>query len=364
MSQSSSTIWPVVLAGAVAAIIGSAEAHDLASDRVAWGYDAVPNMNFDCAQSCFGDVEIFHLNKGTYEVEMSRIYLQNPSDLQVSAAQNSAVTYCTIAGWNRGARKIVDAYVNCYDINGNPADSYFSFLYQSRGEQFGSAKRGIAYLWADQPTEASYTPNLDYQYNSTGATNTMVRNGTGSYTASIPGLTKKGGNVQVTAYGSGPARCTVSGWSASSQSGTSANVLCFDATGAAADEMFTLAYSINEPLGLFNKTGDVGLYALANKANDGKVYTPSRAYNYNGFETGPVTAQKTATGVYTLSIPGETGLGSGAIVLVTSYGTTGNFCTSGDGKEEWYPFQIFCYDQSGNPVDSKFSVSIQTNLEQ
>jgi hypothetical protein len=359
MSRNSMVIWKIMAMGAVAAAMGSANAFGSAQTRVAWGYDAVPNMNFDCgADSCFGDVAIWHLGTGTYDVNIARIYQHGPSDLQVSSAENYPLAYCTIVGWGRGEGKTIDAYVDCYDTNGNPADSHFSFLYQSRGKPLGSAKKGLAYLWADQPTAASYTPNPDYQYNSTRGTNTMVRNGTGSYTASLPGLTKKGGNVQVTAYGSVPARCTVSGWS-SGQSGTSANVLCFDVAGAAADEMFTLAYSIGESLGPFE--GRTGIYVLANKPDDRKVYTPSRAYDYNGFETGPITAQKTATGAYTLNIPGETGLG-GAAVLVTAYGATGDFCIGGDGLEEWYPFQIFCYDQNGNPADSEFSVPVQADM--
>jgi hypothetical protein len=293
-------------------------------------------------------------------MQMYRVYGPGPSNLQVSSAQNPTLTYCTTAGWSLDAPKNVDAFVNCYDVNGNPADSYYTFLYQSRAEPFGSAKKGIAYLWADQPSEASYTPNQGYQYNSTGATNTMLRNGTGSYTATIPGLTKKGGNVQVTAYGSGPARCKASGWD-SGQSGTAVNVLCFDATGAAADEMFTLAYAIGEPLGLFrSKTaGDDSAYVLASKPGDTKVYTPPHAYNYNGFKTGPLTAQKDSTGVYALSVPGWTMLGGA--VLVTAYGTTNGFCTAGDGLDFWDPLQVFCYDQNGNPADSKFTALIQTS---
>lgn len=355
------------LAGAVVLAMNSANASGSKQSRVAWGYSDIINQDYACEATCFGLVEIFHLGIGTYDIEMGRIYIPDPSNLQVSSAENTTLSYCAIVGWSHGQGRNVDAYVNCYDINGNPTDSYFSFLYQSREKPFGSADKGIAFLWADQPTEASYTPNLAYQYNSTGATNTMVRNGTGSYTAAIPGLTKKGGNVQVTAYGSAPARCKISGWS-SGQAGTSVNILCFDVTGAAADEMFTLAYTIGEPLGLNNgrvyhthgQYGDDGAYAWANKAEDTNVYTPSRPYNYNGFKTGPLTAQKNSTGVYTIDVPGETFFGGGSAVLVSADGTSNGFCTAGDGLEDWDPFQVLCYDQNGNPADSEFSVLLQT----
>lgn len=228
--------------------------------RVAWGF--VEYGNQGCDASCFlnpkknGAVYVAYLGTGSYQVELERLAPPGSDNFQVSSALSAdTLTYCMTPGWNTKANayylSTVYLTVNCYDATGNPADMAFSFLYQSRVKPFGTANKGIAFLWADQPTEASYTPNLSYQYNSTGATNTMIRIGTGSYTATIPGLTKRGGNVQVTAYGNGPARCKVSSWS-SDQSGTNVNVLCFDSTNAAADEMFTLAYTIGEPMGYWD----------------------------------------------------------------------------------------------------------------
>jgi hypothetical protein len=130
--------------------------------------------------------------------------------------------------------------------------------------------------------------------------------------------------------------------------------------------MFTLAYNIGEPLGLHGRKiyhgdyGDAGAYAWADKADDSNIYIPLKAYNYNGFKTGPLTAQKNSTGVYTLSVPDVTFFGGGATMLVTAYGASNTFCTAGDGLEGWNPFQVFCYDQSGKPADSKFSVMLQT----
>jgi hypothetical protein len=68
---------------------------------------------------------------------------------------------------------------------------------------------GWAYLLADQPTSSSYTPPLAYQFNSSGATNTVVRTGVGAYTATLPFLAAYTGHVQVTAYGTGSERCKV-----------------------------------------------------------------------------------------------------------------------------------------------------------
>jgi hypothetical protein len=291
---------------------------------------------------------------------MYDLNLLQPGNVQISS---SGIAYCTTPGWS-DSKKTVDVIVNCYDLDGNPADSAFTFLYQSRSKTFGTPEKGIAFLWADQPTEASYTPNPEYQFNSTGATNAMIRNGTGSYTASIPGLTKRGGNVQVTAYGDGPARCKVSSWSAD-QSGTHVNVLCFDDTGASADEMFTMAYTIGEPLGLFDYKqnlydGDIGAYVWADKPDRSKIYVPPHSYNYNGFKTGGLTVQKKATGYYMMSLSGVVAFGQAA-ALVTASGDSNTFCIVADGPN-WMPTDIYCYDQNGHPTDSKFSVLLQTDV--
>ncbi len=364
MSAWSNGVRCAVLAVIVAGVAVSAQAGALSGTRVGWGEVQITGQCTSCfTNSPKGSVAyVAYLGTGSYEIEMPDLYVAEQSDVQVSSA-DTALTYCTTAGWSSGLKKGVLVFVDCYDIGGNPANSYFTFLYQSRSQPFGSGEKGIAFLWADQPTESSYTPNLNYQFNSTGATNTMLRNETGSYTASLPGLTRAGGNVQVTAYGSSPARCKTTGWT-SDQSGTSVNVLCFDSTGAAADEMFTLAYTLDEPLGIYHVKffGDTGAYVWANKPDDTKTYTPAHAYNYNGFKTGRLTAQKIRIGEYTLTVPGETYL-SASSMLVTAYGATNSFCIAVDGINEWYPPQVFCYDQNGNPVDSEFTALLQTDLK-
>jgi hypothetical protein len=75
---------------------------------------------------------------------------------------------------------------------------------------------GWAYLWAEQPTAPSYTPAPGYQFNSSGATNTLVRTGVGAYTALLPNLGTAAGTVHVTAYGTGSEACKVASWGPSS----------------------------------------------------------------------------------------------------------------------------------------------------
>src|SRR5262245_49816001 len=58
-----------------------------------------------------------------------------------------------------------------------------------------AATTGWAYLWANQPGPASYTPDLRYQYNSTGAANTVTTVGVGQYRVFLPNLGANAGTV-------------------------------------------------------------------------------------------------------------------------------------------------------------------------
>ena len=84
---------------------------------------------------------------------------------------------------------------------------------------------------ADQPSASSYTPSTVYQWNSTGASNTIQRSGVGTYTVVFPGQTFVGGTAEVTAYGAGSGYCKVQNWYSD---GVNQNVVvrCFSTSGA------------------------------------------------------------------------------------------------------------------------------------
>ncbi len=86
--------------------------------------------------------------------------------------------------------------VVCFNKNGINTDTPFTLSYQVRSGITCSSQKGLAYLLED-PT-ARTGGLLTQSYNSTGNSNTVVRNSAGRYTVTIPGLTKTGGNVQVT----------------------------------------------------------------------------------------------------------------------------------------------------------------------
>jgi hypothetical protein len=234
-------------------------------------------------------------------------------------------------------------------------------LYQSRSGTFGSASAGLAFLWADEPTTASYTPELEYQYNSTGGTNTILRNSVGNYYATLPGFTGNGGDVQVTAYGA-PARCKV-GALGGGDAGAIVKVLCFDTSGVAADEEFDLAYAVKEPFGLTTASNSHGVWAWANRPNDTVSYEPPAPEQYNGFATGRLTAQKLGTGQYAVNIPGQLSYRSSTI-LATGYGMGADYCNTSNWVSNATANTVYvnCYKQGGMPVDAEFDMTLQTQF--
>src|SRR5438270_871613 len=98
------------------------------------------------------------------------------------------------------------------------------------------------YVWADNPTSASYTPSTIYSFNSSGGGITISRSGVGAYVVNFSGIGgsgSAGGNVLVTAYGGGSETCKVMNWS-SSGANFVANVRCFNSGGSPIDTRYSI----------------------------------------------------------------------------------------------------------------------------
>jgi hypothetical protein len=109
------------------------------------------------------------------------------------------------------------------------------------GKSSKAAESG--YVWANEPSSASYTPSTYYSFNSSGGANTILRSGVGRYTVNLYGLVAGGGHVQVTAYGPSSDTCKVANWGVG---GTylSVNVNCYNHLGQPVDTYYTL-YFVN-----------------------------------------------------------------------------------------------------------------------
>jgi len=268
-------------------------------------------------------------------------------------AHGTSSTRCKVDWWSQsGSDEIVQ--VLCHTPAGDPINSMFVVRY---GRANGSGP--AAYLWADQPSAASYTPKLAYNYNSTGVANTITRSGVGTYTVELPGLGGANGNVLVTAHGSGGAHCNVLMWG--SAPGTRPiEVRCWSATGALADSRFSLAF---DGAGVTGYRG-VGAFAWANDPTS-VFYTPITSYSYNsGYDclAGSTSAGKLGPGRYFMRHESMSPIYSTAHVTARPFPQAPDYCkveswiSEGTGVE----IKTRCFDASGAPKDLQYAESYYT----
>jgi len=258
-----------------------------------------------------------------------------------ATAYGAGSGYCTVAYWVSDGGGGTDAHVNCYTRTGAPADSAFTISHVN-GPIVGTA----AYLWANQPTTANYTPSTTYQYNSAGGWSTIARTGIGSYAVTIPGLTSLGGDAQVTGYG-GNATCRVVNWGPVG-GGQRVNVACQSPSGAPANAYFTLSF-INRTNILMS--GARGAYLWAEQPSTAN-YVPSTTYSFSK-PAGTITINRSSPGVYSAHIPAPLSVGT---THVTAYGSGTTRCK----VRYWTPqsgIVVNCYLPNGWLADSRFDLA-------
>jgi hypothetical protein len=207
------------------------------------------------------------------------------------------------------------------------------------------------YVWAHDPTAASYTAVADWSHNSAGGTNTITRTGVGSYTVVFGGIGSfTGGVAHVTPYGSTLGRCSVQSWGLSGVD-EAVNIRCFDVFGLANDRRFLASYTLTTA-GAF--VGDVA-YAWADDASN-PSYTPNLSYQFDS-AGGKIKITRPATGKYTVRIP-NLGEANGT-VKVSAYGATSNVCRvlSWAPKVTAQQVKVSCHNAVGVLVDSQFTIS-------
>lgn len=158
-------------------------------------------------------------------------------------AINSAPHWCQVDAFGpSGPDERVK--ISCYRVGGTLDPSSFSAIFSSSSGPAG-ANGHFGYV-DSQPSGA-----LISQYNSAGQGNIVTPGPPGQWQVDFPGLATPGpvaGSLQSTAVNPQiAARCKVAGW-ASSLSGQSVKVYCFDAAGAPLNTRFTLTYQYQRSL--------------------------------------------------------------------------------------------------------------------
>lgn len=285
-----------------------------------------------------GSVEITRSSAGSYSATFFGFEAVglNSGHVQISAI-GSSPTRCKVLAWGSNS---VD--VRCRDYAGSLVDSKFSILFQKPELD----REGLAFAWVDNPGASSSTPISTFSYNSGGGAIQVTRLGTGDHEVQWSGMEGQGingGNAQVTAYGSGDARCKVNSWGSAT-----VRILCFSAAGAAVDTPFAVLLH-KTPRGLFTQQYAFGY------ANQLSVpsYTGAAGTSYNA-GGGPIEISHFAVGVSSIGWPGMSLVGSDlGVVLVSSHTVSGSYCK----VESWNDEQaiIRCYDGVGFPADKEFN---------
>lgn len=260
-----------------------------------------------------------------------------------------------------------DEYVTvlCWDDSGAPATAAFTVSYLFSNAPIGR----LADLWAGDYTQTDYTPDTEWNFNSTGTPNTIHKNGVGDYRVTLPGLASSRGNVQVGNYGrftpapvtalapSGfavtqkPSECNVASW-APHGADMRVHVLCRRLNGHLYDSQFELTFTQSE--GLEGPSGTNVAYLLANRPTTAS-YKPASAFRYAS-PTGKPKVTRSSTGTYLVTLPS---MPSGGAAIVTAYGSAKVRCNVTSIRSSGSPQKVGvrCVDFHWQAVDSEFTLS-------
>jgi hypothetical protein len=279
--------------------------------------------------------------------------------VQVTAYGSGSVA-CQAQGWAPlGDDQLV--WVRCFNNAGTAVNSRFTVAYTNIESP---ADGELAYVWANNATPAlhtPYTPSPTYQANSGGGNITITRSATGVYSVHMIGLgNPETTHVQVTPYGTTPARCVTPGWGYNfAGNAQDATVRCYSMDGDAMDTRFTLTLAAETNiLGLENccdPDGNSSAYAL--------VFTPEVNGEFEIWEPSEFTSNPFATGVgnrlgvgrYSVDWYPHISHGPGN-VQVTAYSGEATNCkvaywNNTDG------IVVQCYDTDGTATDAWFTLA-------
>ncbi|HEY3181299.1 MAG TPA: hypothetical protein VGJ77_00570 [Gaiellaceae bacterium] len=284
---------------------------------------------------------------GAYTVHFTKLGIYYGGTVDVTA-YGSGSENCKVGSWGPSLSDM-RVYVRCFDAAGSPVDTQFAaaFTRPTSSSQFG-------YVWANNPSSASYTPNSWYQFNSSGASNTVTHSSTGLYQVKFPGIGGSGGTVKVTAYGYGNEYCKATSWS-SFGSDVYVNVACQTPTGVLDDAYFTATWHASIGLlGTLTDSSSERGYVWADQQSAAS-YTPSTSYQYNS-DGLTNTITRSATGTYQVTLPGlSTTRGHPEVTAYSPSGSTTrckiqNWGWSG-GDET---VNVLCFDATGAAADSRY----------
>jgi hypothetical protein len=212
-----------------------------------------------------------------------------------------------------------------------------------------SARAGIAWAWAQSET-GSFTADPNFSFNDAGGSISISQTGTGAYSVTFEGQELFPGNVQVMPYGTSDRICTIVSWG-----GNTVNLKCWAPNGTAMNSRFVVTF-----INYQDESGgpSTGFYLWNNlPSSDG---TPALTYQWSSqpITNGSQSIDRTGVGVYDIF---HSWTGSASPVVTAYSSSQAIYCTA---EPVIFQFgagtQVRCFDASGAPVDSRFSLSVST----
>ncbi|GAA1961398.1 hypothetical protein GCM10009838_17470 [Catenulispora subtropica] len=312
-----------------------------------------------------------HVDVGSYVVRfaglgqpggIAHVTAYGPDLAPAAPGEPPQTGQCKVASWrSNGPDQLVA--VRCFTPSGQPVDRQFTASYTNM-RAFSGYDYG--YLFANNPTAASYTPDPSSQYstNVDQPLNKVVRTGVGRYTVAMTGVVVNAtyNSVLVSAAGitydpatkrvvNGNVTCQVSG-----SYGSTATIGCY-AGGKPADSQFTLTYvgkgnlfdAPNRPKSGGTSGALPSSYAWAAAGTTG---TPQADWAFSTYGTGTMAqVYDPSTGITKVTMPPYTGWGD---VQAVAHGDQAGYC----GVVNWsdQAVEVQCWDGYGNISALPFNV--------
>jgi len=259
-----------------------------------------------------------------------------------ATANGSNDVWCKVASWTSDS-----VSVRCFDHDGTPSDSPFTVFYHKTPRQ--PFNQEYAFGSADQPATASYPSAPERTHSASGGAVGFARSGIGVYTASFAGMGSvgsDGGIVLASMSGAALGHCKPVVWG-----GETATIRCYDDAGFLADRPYDVLY--------WKPTdGAQGVaYAWGSQPTTAS-YAPLEGFAHNP-TGGPMAIDRLGIGRYAVTWEGygATILSDGAYTghpQVNAYGPGSHRCNTGPMHPDGDTIEVFCFDVSGDPVDSQF----------
>jgi hypothetical protein len=190
-----------------------------------------------------GTNTIQRLGTGRYEV-----FLPGPvvtgGTVKVTAYGSNA-NFCQVESW-AAASPGQNVIVDCFNPAGTPVNNRFTATFTASDDLLGDGASNSGYLWGNDPSSSTYTPDPTYQFDTAGTTATVTKlpPNPGEWETLFPNEADGAqGDQQGTAYGPTPAHCVVDGPIGNSTS-EQGDVFCFDTGGNLLDTLYTTQWLV------------------------------------------------------------------------------------------------------------------------